>query len=148
MIFSITSTSSAAVTISNFAEIRRGLGIESLTRRVQDGRTVRVAILDKAFTKVRAEFGRTLPAGTRYIPGKIPAPAELTSDHGVRMAQMVTALVTEDLRYPKRLDLRLYNAFGFTISATPSAARSKSASISFCIRKFGSTAGISMAAAS
>lgn len=114
VIFSVVSQAWAGATISNFADIRRSLGLSRLTDRVQDGRTVRVAILDKAFTGVRAEFGRTLPANTRYVPGKVAAPDDLNSDHGVRMAQMVSALVTEDLRHPRRLDLRLYNAFGFT----------------------------------
>lgn len=105
---------SSAQSISNFEEIRANLGLSPLLDRVRSGRTVKVAILDKAFKGLNKAIGRTLPKKTRYIKGVVENGEDTTSDHGVRMAEIVTALVTNDLRSPSRLDLRLYNVYGFT----------------------------------
>lgn len=100
--------------ISNLDEVRRALGLDRLSDSVLSQRPVKIAILDKAFYKVEREFGRTLPRNTVYVKGSVPVPDDLKSDHGVRMAQMVTGLVTDDLKYADRIELRLYNAFGYT----------------------------------
>lgn len=100
--------------ISNLEEVRQALNWSARRPTQTPRRAVRVAVLDKGFSGAREEIGRTLPAGTRIFDGPVAPPADLDSDHGLRMAQIVTALVTDDLRSPERLDLRLYNTFGFS----------------------------------
>lgn len=108
------SSSSFAQKISNLPEIRRALGLQRLIDDISVNRPVKVAILDKAFYKVEKEIGVSLPKTTVYVPGEVAVPEDLKSDHGVRMAQLVAGLVDEKPGRSKRLDLRLYNAYGFT----------------------------------
>lgn len=116
VIFFFTAISSAAPKqkISNLDEVRQALNWSARQPSQAPRRPVRVAVLDKGFSGVREEIGRTLPSNTRVFDGPVAPPAELDSDHGLRMAQIVTALVTNDLRSPDRLDLRLYNTYGFS----------------------------------
>lgn len=100
-------------TITNLDDVRIGLGLDRIEVKA-GARPVKVAILDKAFYNVKKEIGVSLPKSTVYIPGSIPAPEDFKSDHGVRMAQIVASLATEGLKHPKRLQLRLYNTFGYT----------------------------------
>lgn len=104
---------SPAQEIIGFREMRWALGLDrvSLPPRTQ---TLRIAILDKAFHGIEKEIGRTLPRHTRYSPGPLEAPSDFKSNHGVRMAQIVSGLITENMRHPDRLSLFLYNTFGFT----------------------------------
>jgi hypothetical protein len=111
----LASSLSFASPFQNLNDVRRGLGFEKLAEIAQSkNRKVKVAILDKGFTGVDAEIGKTLPSSTVYVAGPIAAPEDLKSDHGLRMAQIVTGLFSEDAAESKGLELRLYNVFGFS----------------------------------
>lgn len=100
--------------ISNLNDVRQALQWSARQPTVTPKRAVRIAVLDKGFHGARQEIGRTLPSNTRMFDGPVATPDDLTSDHGLRMAQIVTSLITDDLRSANRLDLRLYNTYGFT----------------------------------
>lgn len=99
--------------ITGFQNIRWALGLNKVSIP-RSAKPVKVAIVDKAFYGIEKEIGRTLPADTVYSEGPLPPPEDFTSDHGVRMAQIISGLVTEEMAAPQRLKLYLYNAYGFS----------------------------------
>ncbi|MBC7370489.1 MAG: S8 family serine peptidase, partial [Bdellovibrionaceae bacterium] len=69
----------------------------------------------KGFSGFEAEIGRSLPANTYYVAGPLSAPEDLKTEHGLRMAQIVTALVTNNLQNPGVIkEFYLYNVFGYS----------------------------------
>lgn len=78
-------------------------------------RSLKIAVLDKGFTGLDKEIGPTLPTNTQYIPGPIAPPSEFSSEHGLRMAQIMISLLTNSLQSVERTpELYLYNVYGFT----------------------------------
>lgn len=102
-----------AVPLRSLKPLIDAWGGPQISARVPRGKVLRVAVLDKGFLGFEKEIGRTLPSGTRYMPGPVAAPDDAKTEHGLRMAQLLTDVATDGMTSP-RLDLRLYNVFGFT----------------------------------
>lgn len=100
----------------NTVWLKQALGFsqKSATLPSHPTRAIKVAVLDKGFRGFEKEIGRSLPTRTRYVPGPVVAPTENETDHGLRMAQILTDFVSDNGRHPGRLDLRLYNVFGYS----------------------------------
>jgi len=113
LIFSFSLASQAQV-FKNISGIQSSLGFNKYYD-TKSSRPVKIAIFDKGFSGYQNEIGRSLPAKTFYMPGPIPAPEDLKTDHGLRMAQIVTALVTDNLQKPEVIkEFYLYNVFGYS----------------------------------
>ncbi len=96
----------SAITFQNLDEIQRALNVK-LWYQTSLQKRVKVAILDKGFYGYQDEIGRGLPNDTHYSAGPVESPADLKVQHGLVMAQLVTALM-------KSPDLYLYNAYGYS----------------------------------
>ena len=92
--------------IENLDEIQKALNVSSWKARPLKQR-IKVAILDKAFYGYAAEVGKSLPADTQYIPGPLEPPADFKGQHGLVMAQLLTAIMENP-------ELHLYNAYGYS----------------------------------
>ncbi len=102
----------------NIGEIKLSLGFTQLHNQlnnIQPQKKLKVAILDKGFDGFSNEIGKTLPLQTIYKAGPIENPTDAKTNHGLRMAQIFTALVTDNLNHENYIEqLYLYNVFGFT----------------------------------
>lgn len=99
----------------NIDEIKSSLGFSKFYSQENSGRRLKVAVLDKGFFGYEKEIGHTLPSGTRYVAGPIANPENLQVDHGLRMAQILISLMTDDLRSHQWVpELTLYNVFGYS----------------------------------
>ena len=100
---------------SNLDSMKSSLGFSKYYEKENKGRKLKIAVLDKGFTGYESEIGRTLPKNTRYVAGPVAAPAELKVEHGLRMAQILTAFMTDDMDAAQWApDLTLYNVFGYS----------------------------------
>ncbi len=78
-------------------------------------KTLKVAVLDKGFQGFENEIGKTLPASTRYIAGPVNDPENVQTEHGLRMAQIMMALMTNSMQSMQFApELTLYNVFGYS----------------------------------
>jgi hypothetical protein len=78
-------------------------------------RPLKVAVLDKGFLGYEKEIGRSLPRNTRYIPGPVTPPDDLKIEHGLRMAQILYDMSSDNGADGAPIaELRLYNVFGFS----------------------------------
>ena len=99
---------------SNINSYKSRLGFTTQYQKKAE-RRLKVAIFDKGFKGFESELGRTLPADTRYIAGPVPAPEQGQTEHGLRMAQILVSLMTNDLQATQFVpELSLYNVFGFS----------------------------------
>ncbi|MGZ3775373.1 MAG: S8 family serine peptidase [Pseudobdellovibrionaceae bacterium] len=111
----LTSAISTASPFSNMDEIKNSLGFSKFYSQENYGRRLKVAVLDKGFYGYEKEIGFSLPSNTRYVPGPVTSPDNIQVEHGLRMAQILTALMTNDLRANQWMpELTLYNVFGFS----------------------------------
>lgn len=113
LLVSLLASFASASTFRNLNELRFNLGFEKLSSSSSQ-RTVKVAVLDKGFRGYQREIGKSLPSNTTYIAGPLQAPAEANTEHGLRMAQILTGLYSEQTGRSEGLELYLYNVFGFT----------------------------------
>lgn len=98
----------------NIQQIRDQLGFTQ-KYTYSPNRQLRIAVLDKGFLGYESEIGKSLPYNTQYIAGPITPPDDLKVDHGLKMAQILTSLLTNDLQSVIWLpQLYLYNVYGFT----------------------------------
>ncbi len=97
---------SFSLSIENLDEIENALNVHSWNVRPLKQR-VKIAVLDKAFYGYQSEFGRSLPSDTQYFTGPVNVPPELKSQHGLVMAQLVTAITGDP-------ELYLYNTYGYS----------------------------------
>lgn len=98
----------------NINDIIEQLGFDSFYS-VPPNRQISVAVLDQGFYGYEKEIGRTLPVGTQYHKGLIPSPPDSKNEHGKVMAQILTALMSNNGAYDKLLpELHLYNVYGYT----------------------------------
>jgi hypothetical protein len=99
----------------NISSLQKSLGFQNYYSSSRRGRPLKVAVFDKGFEGYKAQIGRTLPANTVYIPGPVAPPPDLKTEHGLRMAQILTALATNDLQDNSVIqEFYLYNVFGFS----------------------------------
>src|SRR5690606_5675186 len=76
---------------------------------------LRVAVLDKGFEGYAAEIGKSLPQKIVYMAGPVAAPADMKVEHGFRMAQILSDLMTDSGQDTSAIaELRLYNVYGFS----------------------------------
>lgn len=105
----------AASPFSNLDGVKNSLGFSQYYSQKNTGRRLKIAVLDKGFYGYEKEIGRTLPAGTRYVAGPVASPENAQVEHGLRMAQILVAMMTNDLRASQWApELTLYNVFGFS----------------------------------
>lgn len=109
------STAQARSPFTNLDSLQSALGFTSYYSSQNSGRRLKIAVLDKGFHGYEKEVGRTLPPGTRYVPGPVANPPEMKVVHGLKMAQILTAMMTDEMRATQWMpELTLYNAFGFS----------------------------------
>lgn len=113
--FSITASFAAeAQVFKNISILQNSLGFQKYYN-ASTSKPVKVAIFDKGFEGYQAEIGKTLPANTKYIAGPVTAPDDQKTEHGFRMAQIFTALATNNMQKPGVIsEFYLYNVFGYT----------------------------------
>ena len=100
---------------TNFDALKSALGFTKYYSQSAPHAPIKIAILDKGFFGFEKEIGKTLPANTRYNAGPLTAPADLKVDHGLKMAQILTSLMTNDLQATQWTpSITLYNVFGYT----------------------------------
>lgn len=105
----------AGTPFKNMDELKRSLGFSRFYSEQNSGRRLKIAVLDKGFYGYEKEIGRSLPANTKYIAGSVAAPEDLKVEHGLRMAQILISLLTDDLQAKQwSPDLSLYNVYGFS----------------------------------
>lgn len=107
--------SEASSPFANIDSIKSSLGFTKFYSLNRNGRPLKVAVLDKGFHGYQKELGRTLPANTRYVAGPVTSPENAQVEHGLKMAQILVSLMTNDMRNTQWMpELTLYNVFGFT----------------------------------
>lgn len=100
---------------SNLDSLKSSLGFSNYYGKDNKGRALKIAVLDKGFTGYEQEIGRTLPENTRYVAGPVASPADLKVEHGLRMAQILTSFMTDDMDAPQWApELTLFNVFGYS----------------------------------
>ena len=110
----ISASAGASSPFKNMDFLRKTYNFQSLYDQ-KTKKTLKVAVLDKGFEGYEAEIGKSLPANTKYFPGPVAAPAEVKVEHGLRMAQILYDLSSNDGKNNQAIsELRLYNVFGFT----------------------------------
>jgi hypothetical protein len=78
-------------------------------------RKLKIAVLDKGFYGYQDELGKSLPANAQYFAGPVISPEDLKVEHGLKMAQILMAMLTNDNKASQWIpELYLYNVFGFT----------------------------------
>ncbi|MBX3020277.1 MAG: hypothetical protein KF799_01265 [Bdellovibrionales bacterium] len=103
-----------AITKASLAQISKALKLSEFKGR-KFTRKIKIAILDNGFNGWESEVGKSLPAGTKYCPGKASRADEITdpSLHGLFMAQVVAAVV-KNSGAEADYEMRLFNAYGIT----------------------------------
>jgi subtilisin family serine protease len=106
---------SGSFPFQSLAQYKTALNFTPYYSATPSARPVKVAVLDKGFLGYEAEIGKSLPQNTRYVPGPVTPPAELKVEHGLRMAQILVSLMTNEGKNPSLApDLTLYNVFGYS----------------------------------
>jgi hypothetical protein len=104
----------AAPLFKNINSYKTNLGFQTYYSKAPQ-KKLKIAVLDKGFAGYETEVGKTLPAGTQYIAGPVAAPVDIKVEHGLKMAQILTALLTNDLKVQELIpELYLYNVFGYS----------------------------------
>jgi len=112
-ILAVSFTAEAQV-FKNISVLQNSLGFQKYYN-AKNARPVKVAVFDKGFDGYQPEIGKSIPANTKYIPGPVTAPDDLKTEHGLRMAQIFTALATNGLQNPGVIsEFYLYNVFGYS----------------------------------
>ncbi|MGZ3743049.1 MAG: S8 family serine peptidase [Pseudobdellovibrionaceae bacterium] len=115
LLLSSTTTFAQPSIFKNISVLQNALGFQKLYDSSRPVHPLKVAIFDKGFEGFQAEIGKSLPSNTVYIPGPVTAPDDLKTEHGLRMAQIFTALATHNLQQPQVIqEFYLYNVFGFS----------------------------------
>ncbi|WP_374029605.1 S8 family serine peptidase [Bdellovibrio bacteriovorus] len=100
---------------TNIDTYKNSLGFSRFYSQENTGRRLKIAVLDKGFFGYEKEIGTTLPSSTRYVAGPVSSPENMHVEHGLRMAQILTSLMTNDLQASQWVpELTLYNVFGFS----------------------------------
>ncbi len=102
--------------MTNLDQYKKSLGFNSYYQKEsQLGRRLRVAVLDKGFYGYEKAIGRSLPRDTKYIAGPVESPEGLSVVHGLKMAQILVSMMSDDMNAEEFIpQLYLYNSFGFT----------------------------------
>lgn len=85
--------------------------LNEIARRGPGPNKVTIAILDNGFYGLKKAVGHTLPSSTIYHPGPVAVPEATEEAHGLKMAEIVAAHLTDA---GVKFDLHLYSAFGFS----------------------------------
>ena len=105
----------ASSPFTNLENYKESLGFNKIYQNESPSRRLKVAVLDKGFYGYKEQIGVTLPANTRYIPGPVAEPADNKVDHGLRMAQILIGMLTDDLQHADWVpEFALYNVFGYS----------------------------------
>jgi subtilisin family serine protease len=111
----LTVATAQAQVFKNISIMQNSLGFKKYYDSKKPGHPVKVAIFDKGFEGYQSEIGKSLPANTLYVAGPVDSPDDLKTEHGLRMAQIFTALATNNLQQPQVIqEFYLYNVFGFS----------------------------------
>jgi hypothetical protein len=115
-LFSILFTNLAisAPLFKNINYYKTSLGFQSYYNKTPQ-RKLKIAVLDKGFLGYETEVGKSLPSETQYIAGPIATPDDVKVEHGLKMAQILTNLMTNDLQAQDLVpEMYLYNVYGFS----------------------------------
>ena len=109
------SSASSRSDMTNLDQYKRSLGFKPYyTQPAETGR-LKVAILDKGFSGYEKELGRSLPRDTHYIAGPVQSPESEQVIHGLKMAQILVDMMSDEMRSQQYLpELYLYNSFGYS----------------------------------
>lgn len=100
---------------SNLDGLKSSLGFSSYYSQQNSGRRLKIAVLDKGFYGYEKELGKTLPSSTRYVPGPVANPENVNVEHGLRMAQILVGMMTNEMQATQWMpELTLYNVFGYS----------------------------------
>jgi hypothetical protein len=103
-----------AQVFKNISGLQSSLGFQKYYD-AKKSKPIKVAVFDKGFAGFENEIGKSLPANTYYMPGPVTAPDDLKTEHGLRMAQIITSLVTNEMQNPGVIkEFYLYNVFGYS----------------------------------
>lgn len=101
--------------ILNVREIIQSLNFAPIFNSPLSGRNVKVAILDNGFKGYVTEIGKSLPQNTFYHEGAIKADENEEEVHGLVMAQLLSAILTNNFTSQKiSFDLHLFPTFGYS----------------------------------
>lgn len=116
LLFSTVSFAQQSEVFKNISNLQSALGFTTYYNNQNHSQgSVRVAVFDKGFDGYEKEIGASLPTNLVYKPGPVKAPPEAKTDHGLRMAQIFTALATNNMQQPDVIrGLYLYNVFGYS----------------------------------
>ncbi|QDK36516.1 S8 family serine peptidase [Bdellovibrio sp. NC01] len=115
LISTFISVAAFAGPFTNLDSLKSQLGFAKFYQAQNPGRKLKIAVFDKGFAGFQKEIGVSLPAGTRYIAGPVSAPTNNETEHGLRMAQILTAFMTNDMQASQWApELTLYNVFGYS----------------------------------
>jgi hypothetical protein len=99
----------------NIDQLKSSLGFEQYYSKAPKKRALKIAVLDKGFYGYENEIGETLPRSVRYVKGPVENPDGLKVEHGLKMAQILTALMTDSMQESAwEPEMRLYNVFGYS----------------------------------
>ncbi len=113
--FLLCSQSFASSPFQSISRSQSQLGFSKYYSETNSNRPLRVAVLDQGFEGYQAEIGKSLPANTKYVAGPVTPPPELKVEHGLRMAQILMAFMTNEGNANQwQPELTLYNVFGFS----------------------------------
>lgn len=114
-LFIFGAVSAHAQVFKNISVLQKSLGFDKYYKATSKTRTLKIAVFDKGFDGYQSEIGQSLPAHTVYVPGPVAAPQDMKIEHGLRMAQILTALVTNNMQQPEVIrEFYLYNVYGFS----------------------------------
>lgn len=105
----------ASSPFKNLETYKESLGFNKIYQNETPSRRIKVAVFDKGFYGYKEQIGVTLPRSTRYVPGPVAEPQDNRVDHGLRMAQILIGMMTDDLNHADWVpEFSLYNVFGYT----------------------------------
>ncbi len=113
-LFVMAAPAGATSPFKNTDFLRQTYNFKTLQSRAVQ-KPLKIAVLDKGFQGFEKEIGKSLPQNTKYFPGPVASPADLKVEHGLRMAQILYDLSSDNGKNNSSIqELRLYNVFGFT----------------------------------
>lgn len=104
----------ASPLFQNIQTYKSNLGFNAYYKKTPKQK-LKIAVLDKGFFGFQNELGKSLPQSTQYFAGPVATPEDIKVEHGLKMAQILMAMLTNDNQAEQWVpELYLYNVFGFS----------------------------------
>lgn len=105
----------ASSPFTNLETYKESLGFNKIYKNETPSRRLKVAVFDKGFYGYKEQIGVTLPRSTRYVAGPVAEPDDNKVEHGLRMAQILIGMMTDDLNHADWVpEFALYNVYGYS----------------------------------